>query len=53
MGSTVCRPYVIQPGDTLWSLGQRYGFSTRAMLDANPGVDPNNLQIGQRVNIPR
>jgi len=53
MGSSGSRHYTIQPGDTLWSLGQRFGFSTQAMLDANPGVNPNNLQIGQTVNIPR
>ncbi|CAF2118238.1 unnamed protein product, partial [Rotaria magnacalcarata] len=43
MGSTTSR-YCIQPGDTFWGLGQRFGYSAEAMQRANPGVDPNNLQ---------
>ena len=53
MGGSSSRTYRIQEGDTLYSLGQRYGFSTQEMLAANPGVVPENLQINQQVNIPQ
>ncbi|MGE5599169.1 MAG: LysM peptidoglycan-binding domain-containing protein [Bacteroidota bacterium] len=45
-------PYVIGPGDTLFRLAQTYGTTVNAILSLNPGLDPNNLQIGQTVCIP-
>ncbi|HAN86723.1 MAG: LysM domain-containing protein [Bacillota bacterium] len=45
-------PYVIQRGDTLYRLAQRYGTTVDALLRANPGIDPMNLQIGQLICIP-
>lgn len=44
--------YIIQAGDTFFLLSQRFNVPLDAILAANPGVDPNNLQIGQRVCIP-
>lgn len=44
--------YIIQPGDTFYKLAQRFGVSVDAIIAANPGVNPNNLQIGQRICIP-
>ncbi|MFW5883002.1 MAG: LysM peptidoglycan-binding domain-containing protein [Verrucomicrobiota bacterium] len=46
------RTYRVQSGDTLQSIGRRYGVSLGEMLDANPGIDPRRLQIGQEVAIP-
>ena len=45
--------YTIRSGDTLYNIGQRYNVSVEALLRANPGIDPNNLQIGQIICIPR
>lgn len=45
-------PYVIQPGDTLWLLGLRYGIPWQAIAAANPGLDPYNLIPGQSIVIP-
>ncbi|MEW6662438.1 MAG: LysM peptidoglycan-binding domain-containing protein [Bacillota bacterium] len=45
--------YTIQAGDTFWNLAQRFGTTVAAIQAANPGVDPNNLQIGQVICIPR
>ncbi len=45
--------YTVQPGDTFYKLSQRFGVSVEALMRANPGVDPNNLQIGQIICIPR
>ncbi|MHB1126055.1 MAG: DUF3794 and LysM peptidoglycan-binding domain-containing protein [Bacillota bacterium] len=42
----------IQPGDTLFLLGRKFGVSVNDILAANPGINPQNLQIGQPVRIP-
>lgn len=45
-------PYTVQPGDTLNYIAFRLESSVSRILAANPGVDPNNLQIGQVICIP-
>ncbi|MCF8002380.1 MAG: DUF3794 domain-containing protein [Halanaerobiales bacterium] len=44
--------YVVRSGDTLWKIARRYKTTVDAILDANPDIDPNNLQIGQKICIP-
>ncbi len=44
--------YTIRQGDTIYLLSQRFGVSVDAILNANPGIDPNNLMIGQVICIP-
>jgi LysM repeat protein len=44
--------YTIQAGDTFFTLAQRFGTTVQAIQQANPGVNPNNLQIGQQICIP-
>lgn len=46
------RTYTIQPGDTFFSIARRFGTSVEALVAANPGVDPNRLQIGQVICLP-
>lgn len=48
-GGTV---YTIRPGDSLFSLAQRFNTTVQAITAANPGIDPTNLQLGQRICIP-
>ena len=48
-GGTV---YTIRPGDTFFSLAARFNTTVQAIMNANPGVNPNNLQIGQQICIP-
>jgi LysM repeat protein len=45
-------PYIIQPGDTFWNLAGQYGTTVEAIMAVNPGVDPNNLLIGQIICVP-
>ncbi|HLT55232.1 MAG TPA: LysM domain-containing protein [Bacillota bacterium] len=45
-------PIIIQPGDTLYQLSQKYGVTIESILEANPSVDPNYLRVGQRICIP-
>lgn len=42
----------ITKGDTLWALAEKYGSSVEAITLANPGVEPENLQIGASLVIP-
>ena len=46
-------PYQIQAGDTLFALAGRFNTTVEAIVAANPGIDPENLQIGQTICIPR
>lgn len=45
-------PYVIQPGDTLYSIGNRLNVSVARIIAANPGINPNSLRVGQTICIP-
>jgi LysM repeat protein len=45
--------YTIRAGDTYFSLARRFNVSVQAIMDANPGVDPDALQIGQVICIPQ
>lgn len=44
--------YTIVSGDTFFSIGKKLGVSVAALEQANPGVNPSNLQIGQTINVP-
>jgi len=44
--------WIVEKEDTLWKIAQQLGLSLEAILEANPGLDPNNLRIGQRICIP-
>ncbi len=44
--------YTIKSGDTIYKLAMKYNTTVEAILRVNPGINPNNLQIGQRICIP-
>jgi murein DD-endopeptidase MepM/ murein hydrolase activator NlpD len=44
--------HTIASGDTFWTLAQRYGCAVEAIINANPGVVPEQLQIGQVIQLP-
>ena len=62
VGQQICVPgagtpcpgfsYTIKAGDTLYSLAQRYNITVRDILNVNPGINPDNLQVGQVICIP-
>jgi hypothetical protein len=39
-------------GDTLNAIAAANGVTLQQLLDANPGIEPRNLQIGSEVNLP-
>jgi 5'-nucleotidase len=47
--------YTVKKGDTLYSIArQRYGDGKQwtRIADANPGLDPTKIKVGQTLNIP-
>jgi murein DD-endopeptidase MepM/ murein hydrolase activator NlpD len=45
--------HTIASGDTFWALAKRYGCSVDDIMGVNPGVAPEQLQIGQVIQLPR
>jgi LysM repeat protein len=45
-------PYIIQADDTIWDLAEEYDTTIEDIMDVNPEVDPENLYIGQIINVP-
>ena len=49
------RTYTIRKNDTLWSLAQRFygdGQKWVDIVDANPGINPKKLAVGQKITLP-
>ena len=44
--------YVIQPGDSLSVVAQRFGVSLQELADFNAISDPNSIKEGQELAIP-
>lgn len=44
--------YVVEKGDSPVTIAKKLGIKTQELLDANPGLDPKKLQIGQKLNVP-
>lgn len=47
--------YIVQPGDTLYSIAQRYGLAWQALWEANKATlpKPEDLRAGQKLLIPQ
>ena len=45
------REYVVQPGDTLYSVARRHGTSVDVLVQLNGLQDPHRLQVGQRLRL--
>jgi LysM repeat protein len=43
--------YVVQSGDTLGSIAEKYSTTVDELMTLNPGIDPTALHIGQRVRV--
>jgi LysM repeat protein len=44
--------YTVQRGDNYDTLGQEFNVSAQSIIDANPGLSPPELQVGQQIIIP-
>jgi LysM repeat protein len=52
-GADVYVVHTIKAGDTFWGLSRHYGRPVAEIMMTNPGVDPYQLQIGQKIRIPQ
>lgn len=46
------RTHVVAAGDTMAGIARKYGVSLTALKAANPGVNPNKMKSGQKLNLP-
>lgn len=44
--------YVVESGDTFYSIAIKFGVTVEELIQANPQLDPNLLSIGSEVTIP-
>lgn len=44
--------YTVKRGDSFYLIAQRLGISLRDLLDANPGIPPSRLMVGDVLCIP-
>jgi hypothetical protein len=44
--------YIVQAGDTMGALAQKFGVSLDALIAANPSISPNAMSIGATLLIP-
>jgi LysM repeat protein len=44
--------YVVEAGDSLAAIAQRFGVTMAAIMAANEITDPNRVLVGQRLTIP-
>lgn len=44
--------YTIRPGDSLWLIAQQYHTTIQEIATLNPGIDYNNLYVGQEICVP-
>ena len=61
IGQLICLPaqacpsgvyWIVAAGDTLYSIARAAGTTVEKLLELNPHVDPQNLQIGQTICLP-
>ncbi|MFC4617669.1 glycosyl hydrolase family 18 protein [Camelliibacillus cellulosilyticus] len=45
--------YVVQPGDTFYAIAKMSYVPLETLLQANPTLNPNRLDAGTRVNLPK
>ena len=44
--------YIVQPGDTLYSIAKRHGLSEKRLAEANGITDPTKVAVGKALTIP-
>lgn len=46
------KTYVVKPRDTAGRIAKDYNVSLNALIEANPGLNPKKIKVGQTLNIP-
>lgn len=50
-GKGTTKKYQVQSGDSIWQIAKDNNMSIQEILDVNPGLNADRLQIGQEVNL--
>lgn len=50
-GTNEVKNHKIESGESFWSISKRYNMSLEELQKANPGVNPEKVQIGQVINL--
>jgi LysM repeat protein len=45
--------HIVEAGQTVYSIAEKYGFSKEEIYKVNPGTDTTPLQLGQVIRIPK
>ncbi len=50
-GTDEIKVHEVQRGESLWSIAKTYGLKVEALQAANPGMNPEKLQLKQKINL--
>ncbi len=50
--SATTAAYLVQRGDTLWSIAQRYHTTCQELLELNPSLSADSLKAGENISLP-
>jgi LysM repeat protein len=51
-GAPATTVYIVQPGDTLFSIARRFGTTVEVLVELNNLADPRVIQVGQELLVP-
>jgi LysM repeat protein len=46
------KEYAVLRGDTLGAIARKNGITLKALMDANQGINPKRLRVGQKLKVP-
>lgn len=50
-GTDEIRVHEVQSGESLWTIAKKYGLRVEDLEKANPGINPEKLQLKQKINL--
>jgi murein DD-endopeptidase MepM/ murein hydrolase activator NlpD len=50
-GTTEEKTHVAESGDSYWAIAKKYGITVENLIAANPGHNPELIQIGDEINL--
>ena len=50
-GNSQIKTHKVEYGDSFWRISQKHGISMEDLQIANPGVNPEKINIGQEINL--
>lgn len=53
LGSNKAQQYTVKEGDTLWDIARAIKYDMDQIILKNPGLDPDNLSVGQVLDLSR